>query len=114
MAWWNRVETTASRGHISCQRTISGGSHPRRRYRTVSETKGRLSWEPMGRGLGTFSGLPPSIWVGRGERVATGDNLGLPDLLLNGRKRVYFACRLMNRPTKSAMHLSGYETPSDN
>ena len=41
MAWWNRVETTASRGHISCQRTISGGSHPRRRYRTVSETKGR-------------------------------------------------------------------------
>ena len=32
---------TASRGHISCQRTISGGSHPCRRYRTVSETKGR-------------------------------------------------------------------------
>ena len=53
---------------------------------------------PMGRGSGTFSGLPPSIWVGRGARVVERDNPGLPDLLLNGRKRVYFACCLINRP----------------
>ena len=41
MACWNKVETTVSRGLISCQRTVRGGSHPCRRYRTVSETKGR-------------------------------------------------------------------------
>ena len=59
--------------------------------------------------------MAAAVYMGRPrERVATGDNLGLPDLLLNGRKRVYFACRLMNRPTKSAMHLSGFETQSDN
>ena len=55
------------------------------------------------------------VYMGRpwsGE--ATGDNAGLPDLLLNGRKRVYFASCLTNRPTKLVMHLSGYETPSDN
>ena len=46
--------------------------------------------------------------------MATRDNLGLPDPLLNGRKRVYFACCLISLPTKSLLHLSGYETQSDN
>ena len=37
--------------------------------------------------------------------MATGDNPGLPDPLLNGRKRVYFDYGPINRPTKLPLRL---------